>query len=150
MTKTTACLALGLATLLTACSTSKTALRAPAPPDTDWSKAETMTVKLTDFDFAPSHLSLKVRTPLRLILVNDGSGDHDFSAPEFFQAAMYRPGSVVSEKGNIVVAEKETKEVDLMPIATGKYKLECTEFLHSLFGMTGSIDVVGEPSPSVQ
>lgn len=147
MLKLPAALAAGMSALfLAACGTPDKIVRAPAPPDIDWNKADTMTVKLSDFEFSPDHLSLRVRTPVRLVLVNDGSGDHDFSAPEFFQAVMYRPGSVVSAKGNIMVGENQTKEVDLLPIATGTYKLECTEFLHRLFGMTGTIQVTGEPS----
>ena len=34
-------------------------------------------------------------------------------------------------------------DITLTPRATGTYKIECTHFLHSLFGMTGTIVVVG-------
>ena len=78
--------------------------------------------------------------PIRLILVNDGSGQHDFSAPDFFAAASYRGGSAPAH-GKVVVAKGQTKEVDLVPGVPGKYDLECTEFLHAIFGMTGNISV---------
>jgi len=131
---------LAMALLIASCSSTKV-LRSPAPLDTDWSGAETVTVKLADFEFQPEHVALKVRRPIRLILVNTGSDIHDFSAPEFFSAVMYRPGAVVGPDGRIEVAEGQSKEVDIVPIAEGSYDLECTEFLHSLFGMTGKIEV---------
>ena len=142
MRKLVLCLAAAL--LLASCATTKI-LRSPAPPDIDWSKADTVTVKLADFEFQPEHVALKVRAPIHLVLVNTGSGEHDFSAPAFFSAVMYRPGSVVGPDGHIVVPEGQTKEVDILPIADGTYDLTCTEFLHSLFGMTGSIEVTGDP-----
>jgi len=140
-----ACLSLGL--LLASCAETKT-LRPPAPPDTDWSKAETVTVKLADFAFQPETVVLKVRQPIHLVLTNTGSGEHDFSAPAFFSAVMYRPGSIVAPDGDIVVPEGQTKSVDILPIAHGTYDLECTEFLHSLLGMSGKIEVQGDESQS--
>jgi hypothetical protein len=32
-------------------------------------------------------------------------------------------------------------EIALVPRAPGKYRLECTHFLHSLFGMHGLVEV---------
>ena len=130
-----------LVALLLASCVGTSALRPPAPPDTDWGKAETVTVRLADFEYQPEKLQLKVRQPIHLVLVNTGSGEHDFSAPAFFSAVMYGPGSVVAPNGDIVVPEGQTKSVDILPIAGGTYDLECTEFLHSLFGMTGKIEV---------
>ena len=111
--------------------------------DIDWSKAETVTVKLTDFEYSPAYLRFHAGSPVRLILVNQGTGGHDFSAPEFFSAVTFRPGSSAPAEGRIDVAKNETKELDLLPVATGSYKLKCTHFLHSLFGMHGVIEVVG-------
>lgn len=134
-----------LVLLVAAWSTTEKTLGAPPSQDTDWSKADTMTVKLSDFEFSPAYLGLRVGTPVRLVLVNEGSGEHDFSAPEFFSAVIYRPGSMVPAEGRIEVPKNETKEVDLLPLTAGSYKLKCTEFLHSLFGMRGTIEVTGEP-----
>jgi len=111
--------------------------------DIDWSKAETVTVKLTDFEYSPAYLRFHAGIPVRLILINQGTGKHDFSAPEFFSAVTLRPGSSAPAEGGIDVAKNETKEVDLLPVATGSYKLKCTHFLHSMFGMHGVIEVVG-------
>ena len=134
---------IAMALLLASCSTTKV-LRPPAPTDVDWSSAQTVTVKLADFEFQPERVALKVRQPIKLVLVNTGSDVHDFSAPEFFSAVMYRPGSVVGPDGRIEVAEGKSAEVDIVPIAEGTYDLTCTEFLHALFGMTGKIEVTGD------
>ena len=135
----------GIALLMLGACASEKVVRSPAPPDTDWSQARTLTVKMTDFEFSPSHISLPVRVPIRLTLVNEGTDDHDFSAPTFFSAVMYRPGSVVSDKGNIELAQGQRIEVDILPVAVGTYKLDCTEFLHSMLGMTGKIEVTDTP-----
>jgi plastocyanin len=127
-----------MALLLTASGGPGSALGA----DIDWSKAQAVTVKLTDFEYSPAYLRLHIGTPVRLILVNEGTGAHDFSAPEFFSAVTFRPGSSAPAEGTIDVAKNATKEVDLLPNATGTYKLKCTHFLHSMFGMHGVIEVI--------
>ena len=101
-----------------------------------------MTVKLTDFEYSPAYFRFHAGSPVHLILVNQGTGSHDFSAPEFFSAVTFRPGSSAPAQGRIDVAKNETAEVDLLPVAPGSYKLKCTHFLHSLFGMHGVIEVV--------
>jgi hypothetical protein len=77
--------------------------------DIDWSKAETVTVKLTDFEYSPAYLRFHAGSPVRLILVNQGTGRHDFSAPEFFSAVTLRPGSSAPAEGTIDLAKNETK-----------------------------------------
>ena len=112
-----------------------------ASADIDWSKAETVRVTLTDFEFGPENLTFRTGVPIRLMLVNSGSGKHDFSAPEFFASAAFRAGAPLPEKGKVGVKEGQTAELDLIPQTAGSYKLECTEFLHAMFGMTGNIAV---------
>jgi uncharacterized cupredoxin-like copper-binding protein len=121
----------------------------PAKPDNvqaaaatiDWGSTKTVTVQLTDFDFTPSQLSFQAGQPVRLVLVNSGSDLHDFSAPAFFAAASFRPDGTVPAGGKIAVAKDKTAEVDLVPGTAGQYPLDCTEFLHTMLGMTGTIDV---------
>ena len=121
----------------------------PAAPDRmpaaiasiDWAAARTVTVRLSDFDFAPSDLTFAAAQPVRLVLVNDGSGVHDFSAPAFFAAASLRPGSTAPAGGKVTVAKGQSAEIDLVPGAPAKYPLTCTEFLHDMLGMNGSITV---------
>ncbi len=137
------CYSLMALLLLGACAShpSKPDAVSMAAANIDWGNAKTVEVKLTDFDFTPSKLSLHSRQPIRLILVNSGSGLHDFSAPGFFAAASYRSGGALPAGGKVPVAKDETAEIDLVPGAAGQYPLECTEFLHTMLGMTGTIAV---------
>jgi uncharacterized cupredoxin-like copper-binding protein len=112
-----------------------------APATIDWTAAKTVTVKLTDFDFSPSQLTFQSGQPVKLVLANNGSGLHDFSAPAFFAASSFRQGGAVPAGGKIAVGQDKTAEIDLVPGAAGQYPLECTEFLHTMLGMTGTITV---------
>jgi uncharacterized cupredoxin-like copper-binding protein len=90
---------------------------APAP--------DTIAVHLSNFAFMPNQLRLRASVPVRLHIVNDSTGGHNFSAPLLFSASAFPEGAP--------------------PTVPGSYKAECTHFLHSLFGMTGEIIV--EPPP---
>ncbi|HLG89984.1 MAG TPA: cupredoxin domain-containing protein [Alphaproteobacteria bacterium] len=113
----------------------------PVPANVDWKQAETVTVRLSDFEYSPAYLRFRIGTPVRIRLINEGSGQHDFSAPAFFNAASYPPGIRGPDDGDIAVKKGQTVEIELVPNAAGKYHLRCTEFLHALFGMTGEIEV---------
>jgi uncharacterized cupredoxin-like copper-binding protein len=128
---------------LGACA-SRTAAPDPMPAaaaSIDWGAAKTVTVKLSDFDFVPGDLTFAAAQPVKLVLVNDGSGVHDFSAPAFFAAASLRQGSAAPAGGKVSVAKSRSTEIDLVPGAAAEYPLTCTEFLHDMLGMTGTITV---------
>ena len=121
----------------------------PAAPDPmqaadaaiDWNAAKTVTVKMTDFDFTPSGVDFAAARPVKLVLVNDGTDRHDFSSPAFFAAASLRQGSMGPAGGKVAVDKGKSAEIDLVPGAAGQYPLTCTEFLHEMFGMTGTVTV---------
>jgi uncharacterized cupredoxin-like copper-binding protein len=112
-----------------------------APAGIDWGAARTITVKMTDFDFTPSTVGFESGQPVKLVLVNDGTDRHDFSAPAFFAGASLRQGSAAPAGGKMAVDKGKSAEIDLVPGAPGQYPLTCTEFLHELFGMTGTVTV---------
>nr|WP_294509582.1 cupredoxin domain-containing protein [uncultured Rhodopila sp.] len=113
------------------------AIAQPAPATT----AQTVTVTLSNFAFEPENLRLKAGVPVRLRLVNESSGAHDFSAPAFFAASSFPPGTSAPKDGDVDVAGHDTVELNLIPRTAGTYRLRCTHFLHGLFGMHGSIEV---------
>ncbi len=115
------------------------AVRSQPAPD---GNVETVIVQLSSFAFRPDHLHFRVGTPVRLQLVNESSGGHDFSAPAFFAASAFPTGSAPSG-GVVEVAGGHTAEITLIPRVPGTFKVECTHFLHSLFGMTATIVVDG-------
>ena len=112
----------------------------PSTPDS-LATAAASTVKMTDFAYSPKQVTLPSAVPVRLILVNNGTDLHDFSSPGFFAAASYRSGGTMPKGGKAAVAKDQSAEIDLVPGAPGQFPLECTEFLHTLFGMTGTITV---------
>jgi plastocyanin len=105
-------------------------------------ETETIIVRLSNFAFEPEHLRLKAGVPVRLRLVNDSDGGHDFSAPEFFAASVVLPGFLAPANGELAVVSHQAVEVALVPHTPGTYRVECTHFLHSLFGMHGTIEVM--------
>jgi uncharacterized cupredoxin-like copper-binding protein len=100
-----------------------------------------ITVALSDFAFTPDHIVLHAGTPVRLRLVNESGGGHDFSAPALFAKSSFTDGAAPAN-GRIEVAAHQTADVTLTPRVPGTYPLECTHFLHAMFGMTGEIQVV--------
>ncbi|HTJ64018.1 MAG TPA: cupredoxin domain-containing protein [Alphaproteobacteria bacterium] len=127
---------------LTGCA-SKTPATPPRTADAaiDWSKAKEVDVGLSDFEFTPSRLTFTAGQPVRLMLANTGSDRHDFSAPAFFADAAFRSGGTLPVKGGVSLAKDQKAEIDLVPGKPGQYELDCTEFLHDMFGMTGHIAV---------
>jgi plastocyanin len=98
-------------------------------------------IVLSNFEFAPKELHLRQGQSYRLHFVNSGSGGHNFSAPNFFAGAQIDPADAAAiTKGGIELAKGETRDVRLKP-AAGTYKVKCTHFMHSAFGMKGKITV---------
>ncbi len=114
----------------------------------DWSKAETVEVVLSEFAFSPPALTFRAETAYRLVLRNEGSVAHVFASPDFFKAIAAR--TLKTREGKIAnpylvavsLAPGEVKEVLFLAVKPGDYALECTEPLHSTFGMTGTIRVL--------
>jgi plastocyanin len=100
-----------------------------------------VTVTMTNFKFNPATIQLRAGTPTILHLVNDASGGHSFSAPEFFSAAEVAPASQpLVRDGTVQVAKHSAVDIALTP-AAGEYALKCTHTLHAAFGMKGTIVV---------
>ena len=98
-------------------------------------------VVLSDFAFTPQALHLRQGRPYRLRFVNQGTGGHNFTAPEFFAVARIDPADIGAVAGGRVeLARGESREVRLVP-AAGAYRVVCTHPLHTSFGMVGSIVV---------
>jgi len=115
----------------------------PAPalaqPTADWASAKQVDVVLSNFAFTPEVLRLQHGHAYRLHFVNQGSGGHNFSAPDFFSRARIDPAdSAALKDGKIELKKGEARDVRLIP-AQGSYKVKCTHFLHTGFGMKGSI-----------
>jgi len=122
----------GLAWVLVGLMSLLTMSAAPGP--------DIITVKLSNFAFAPGQLHLRANVPVLLRIVNDSTGGHNFSAPSLFSASIF-PESTPPTNGKVEVGPKSSMEIVLVPRVPGTYRVECTHFLHHLFGMSGNIVV---------
>ncbi len=108
---------------------------------TSFSGSQIVEVKLSNFDFSPAAIRLKAGVPYTLHIVNEASGGHDFTAPEFFGSSQVAPDDVAMVRdGQIEVKGGASATVHLVPTA-GTYDLVCTHTGHALLGMKGKIVV---------
>ncbi|WP_221793369.1 cupredoxin domain-containing protein [Aquisediminimonas sediminicola] len=129
--------------LMASCLASTTATAAQTnTQEAATSKAETLIVVLKDFSFTPSMFELRTGQPYVLHLINRGSGGHNFSAKAFFEAVSINPVSQnIVRNGKIEVAKGAEIELAFIAMTPGTYKLKCSHFLHSGFGMKGRISI---------
>ncbi len=113
----------------------------------DWSKAQTVTVRLSEYAFSPAALTFKKGAPYRLKIVNGGSAAHFFVSQGFFKAIAARGLKTASGETahpyvkSIALGAGETKELSFVPVKAGRYTLDCTAPFHASFGMTGAIRI---------
>ena len=106
----------------------------------DYNRAAAVEIVLKSFSFTPAALHLRAGVPVRLT-IRDEKGGHNFAAPQFFKAAKIAPEDAAKiRSGKIELKGGEAVTIRLVP-AAGSYKLTCTHFLHTSFGMKGSIVV---------
>jgi plastocyanin len=129
-----------LVVALTSCSVQPPASTGQATAPT--AGGGTVTVRLSNFAFDPEQVRLKAGVLVRLHFVNESDGGHDFSAPKFMAASSFPPGSSAPADGVVEVAPHQTVEIALIPNVPGTYPFECTHFLHSSFGMHGTVEVI--------
>jgi plastocyanin len=116
------------------------AMSARAQPAVDWSAAEPVTVVMVDDRFVPDRLTLKHGVPYQLQLENHDKDLHEFTAPEFFAAAIVRDPNVLVNGGTEVVVQPGWQLVFyLIPVSAGTFRLYCAD--HDWDGMVGEIVV---------
>ena len=108
----------------------------------DWSHAQTLNVELSSFKFTPATLTLEHGVAYRLHLTNTSSGGHDFAAKELFAASAVAPEDAAAiRNGEIGLKSGQSADIRLIANRAGSYPFRCTHFMHSTFGMTGTITV---------
>jgi uncharacterized cupredoxin-like copper-binding protein len=125
--------------LLVFLGSSRMAFAADGNP-VDWSKSELVSISLTNFAFAPHQVTLQHGAAYRFRFVNDSASNHDFSAPELFDAVAVAPDDRSKvDDGSVDVPSGATVDVKVVPNAPGSYNVRCTHFLHAMFGMTAVV-----------
>ena len=141
---------LAIAALLMAAATS---LAAEGPDQAnvlagaDWSKMETVTVKMTEYAFTPSMISLRLGVPTKLVLRNEGKEHHYFVSEKFFRTIATR--KVQGSDGEVKAPAFTAVEVYagkglewfLVPTEKGTFDVVCTVKGHADHGMKGTIEV---------
>lgn len=118
------------------------ALSSSARAQPDWGTAHEVEVRLSNFKFTPDTIQMRHGEAYRLHLINEANGGHNFDAHQFFAAAQVSPSDRAKVgKGTIELRKGEAVDIRLVAPAAGTYKLHCSHFLHSSFGMTGEIVV---------
>jgi len=117
----------------------------------DWNKMETVTIELTEHEFAPKDLKLKADTPYRVVLKNNGEKDHYYTATEFFKSVAWRKAQTPKPHGGEIKApyftavemykKGGTVELFFVTVKKGTYEVICTIDDHKEKGMSGSITV---------
>lgn len=115
---------------------------------TDWSKAETVEVALSEYEFRPAKLTFQRNAPYRLVLRNTGGTTHYFVSRGFFRAIAAKrlvrgAGGIENPRiRSIAVPSGTEKEILLVPVKRGTYALDCSAPFHAVFGMVGRIRVL--------
>jgi uncharacterized cupredoxin-like copper-binding protein len=144
--------------LLAGCSALRTDVRSEAPPgyqadaaskaaSVDWSKVQTVSVGMNEYNYLPSSLNFEAGKPYRLHLENTGSKSHTFSSEPFFKSIAAR--RLTTKEGTVeapfiqelVVASGQAADLEFVAPTQGNYPLVCNEPLHEVFGMSGTIHV---------
>ena len=144
--------------IVAGCATESTVLKEPLPGSVDdarsrvaaldWSKAKSVTISLSEFSFTPEKFEFQQGIPYQLRLENKGDREHDFTSEGFFKAVAVqklssRKGDVISPYlRKVVLKPKSVKELYFVAVKPGSYDLECSVFLHAVFGMEGRIIVL--------
>ncbi len=114
----------------------------------DWDAAETPTIELSEFAFAPSEISLTAGQPYVITVLNVGDVKHEFTAEDFFGTVAFRKAEDASGEFK-APAPREVEvfagaeiELYLIPMEPGTYELVCEIEGHYEAGMFGTITVV--------
>lgn len=99
----------------------------------DWTKQVNLEIEMLDYGYRPREVRLKVGQPYRLTLVNHGSVNHYFTAPEFFSSVATRKAEVPRQaeiKGQTFTAFEVygrggTIDYYFVPLVKGSYRAHC-------------------------
>ncbi len=113
----------------------------------DWSRAEAVTITLSEFSFSPANLTFAAGSPYRLLIRNNGNIQHLFVADGFFKGIaaqrLKTPDGDVDAPhiAAIAVPPGAEKELAFVAVTPGTYHLECSLPFHATFGMEAEIAI---------
>jgi plastocyanin len=105
----------------------------------DWSGAQRVDVRMTEYEFIPSVLRVRHGTPYQLHLVNTGKEGHDFTAPDFFAAVEVKDRVAFNGGKSIYLRPGEAADIYFIAPTAGLFAPRCAD--HDWAGMTATIIV---------
>lgn len=113
----------------------------------DWNAAQTVTVNFDEYGYDPDALHFQSGRAYKLVLKNQGSKKHYFTAPEFFRSIATRKiqsnrdGEIKAPYLLAIELMPEGGQLDLYFVAVqkGEYEVYCTLDKHRDEGMEGLI-----------
>jgi uncharacterized cupredoxin-like copper-binding protein len=106
----------------------------------DWSDAQRVEVRMTEYAFMPDQLRFHHGMPYQLHLLNTGKEGHDLTAPDFFNAIELRnPDVLGAGKKSIYLNPGETADIYFVADKVGLFAPRCAD--HDWAGMTATIVV---------
>jgi uncharacterized cupredoxin-like copper-binding protein len=105
----------------------------------DRSAAQTVEVRMLEYEFIPSALRLRHGVPYRLHLVNAGKEGHDFTAADFFAAVQVENPEVLKDGKSIYLPPGAAADIYFIAPAAGLFAPRCAD--HDWAGMTATIIV---------
>ena len=116
---------------------------------TDWSGKTDVTIEMLDYGYRPREVRLKLGQPYRITLVNHGSVNHYFTAPEFLSSVATRKVEVrnqVEVKAPVFTSFElqgrgGSLDIYLVPMTKGSYRAHCHMKDHLSLGIEGTLIV---------
>jgi uncharacterized cupredoxin-like copper-binding protein len=110
-------------------------------------------VTMTEFGFTPAELAVTAGQPVRLLLTNDGTLEHDLSIMEFPMETSSSEVGAGESTGHVMemtmdpelhmsALAGESATLEFTPTVPGTYEFFCTVAGHREAGMTGTLSVV--------
>jgi uncharacterized cupredoxin-like copper-binding protein len=128
------------ALLLAFCLVIFAAIAPALAADTDWSKAQTITLVMSEYKFTPDTLTFQRGVAYRLRLINRGKEMHELDGPQFYAAiSVGNPEILVHSGLEVDVEPGKSQDLLFVPLQAGSYAVDCDD--HEAFGMTGNFTV---------
>ena len=115
----------------------------------DWEKMKTVTVTMGEMFYEPDELVFKAGQPYKLVLINNGTKKHYYTAPDFYKAIAARKvqsnkdGEIKAPYFHALELMANGGQLDLyfVPVKKGTYPVYCTIGTHREEGSHGEITI---------
>ena len=106
----------------------------------DWSSAQRVEIRMTEYEFVPNQLRFRRDQPYQLHLVNAGKEGHDFTAEDFFASVQVKNPEALNPGGTSVFLQPgQITDIYFVAPNAGLFAPRCAD--HDWAGMTATIFV---------